>query len=200
MRIFRRKKKKVEDETARPEIDKMVEALRQQVNSQEAQITTFREDIAPNMAQTIQVLKTEIDRLNKLVEQKDQELFNQLEMIKKISSESIKLQKEGATELLIKSQNEARIYKTQVLEQSKVIVDLQKKVNLLPTICNRLVDEINKRNESIQKLINQNDALKAENVKLSLDILELEKRLETTLKDIEEKEFKTRQLLNSVAI
>lgn len=200
MRIFRRKKEKIDDESSSTEVKKMVEALRQQVNSQEAQITTFREDIAPQMAQTIQALKNEIERLNSQVELKEQELNNQQEMIIKISSQSDKLKREGATELLIKSQNEGRRYKNQILEQSKVIVELQSKVDLLPTICSRLVDEINKRNESIQSLINQTDALKAENVKLSLDNLELEKRLEETLRMQEEREFKTREILNSIVI
>ncbi len=204
MRLFRRKKKK-EDEGLQksevsPEIQKMVESLRNKIDTQEAQITTFREDIAPQMAETIHGLKNEIERLNKLLKEREEELVNQNDMIKKISSSSAKLQKEGATELLIKAQNEARIYKSQVLEQSKVIVDLQQKIDYIPIICSRLVDEINMRNASIQNLSNQLETIKAENIRLSLDALEIEKRLEETLRSIEEKEDETRKILSSINV
>ncbi|MHA1299575.1 MAG: hypothetical protein ACTSO9_09090 [Candidatus Helarchaeota archaeon] len=200
MRFFRRKKQKESEETVSPETNKMIETLQRQINNKDAQIISFQEDIAPNMRETIKVLNKEVESLRKQLKERDQELLNQQEMIRKISSGSSKLQREGATELLIKSQNEARLYKNQVLQQSQVIVELQKKVNLLPTICARLVEEINKRNTSIQALSNQVDKLKAENVKLSLDIIELEKRLEEVLKNFEEKEIQTRKLLSSVSI
>ena len=63
MRFFRRKKRNETNEDDNSAINAMVEKLQKQIDSQEAQIITFKEDIAPQMADTIQALKMEIERL-----------------------------------------------------------------------------------------------------------------------------------------
>ena len=83
MRFFKRKKKKEKEETKKieetkelpenslsPEVQQMVETLRTKLNNQEAQITTFKEDIAPQMAETIQDLREKVDRLEKRIAEK----------------------------------------------------------------------------------------------------------------------------------
>ncbi|MFX0137314.1 MAG: hypothetical protein ACFFDN_26990, partial [Candidatus Hodarchaeota archaeon] len=176
-----------------------------QIDSQEAQIITFKQDIAPQMANTIQALKAEIERLEKVVIENDIKIVEQKELIQQIRANSAKLQDERAFKLTNYSQNETREFKNKIIEQSKRILEqskkieeLQKQVDLLPIICTRLVDEMNKRNVTIQNLYNQLDKVKAENVNLSLDIVELEAKLEQTLKSMEDKELQTRRLLSSV--
>ena len=155
MRFFRRKKRNEDNEVDNTAINAMVEQLRRQIDSQEAQIITFKEDIAPQMADTIQALKMEIERLEQKVKEKDEEIANQNLIIKRISSGSAKFQRDGAGELLIQAQVEAKKYKEQAFQQSKIIVDMQKQIDLLPIICTRLVDEINKRNKTIRAKFNE---------------------------------------------
>ncbi|MFX1449950.1 MAG: hypothetical protein ACFFCM_03840, partial [Promethearchaeota archaeon] len=77
MRFFRRKKRNETNEDDKFTINAMVEKLQKQIDSQEAQIITFKEDIAPQMADTIQALKMEIERLEKKVKEKDDVIENQ---------------------------------------------------------------------------------------------------------------------------
>ncbi len=207
MRFFKRKKKMQTEEEQRTEINSMVEKLQTQIDSQEAQIITFKEDIAPQMAETIQALKGEIERLEKRVIEKDIQIVEQREIIQQIRANSARLQEERASQILYEPQNDHSEFKKTIIEQSKRILEqsrkieeLQKQVDLLPVICTRLVDEMNKRNVTIQKLYNEFDKVKAENVNLSLDIVELEARLEETLKNMEDKELKTRRLLSSIVL
>ncbi|NVM01871.1 MAG: hypothetical protein HWN67_06025 [Candidatus Helarchaeota archaeon] len=205
MRFFRRKKERKPEEEQKIEIDSMVEKLQTQIDSQEAQIITFKEDIAPQMAVTIQALKAEIERLEKKLIEKDIEIIEQRELVQKVRSDSAKLQDERAFELLDQPQNDTREYKNKIIEQSKRILEqskkiqeLQKQVDLLPIICTRLVDEMNKRNVTIQNLYSDLDKVKVENVSLSLDVVEIETKLEEALRSMEDKELQTRRLLSSV--
>ena len=197
MFFFRRKKK---DENEKSETDKTIEELQKKIDTQDAQIITFKEDIAPQMAETIKSLRMELNNQYNKLKQKDEEIEQLNLAIKEMSSGSSEIQKEEFSDLIEKYKNEAKIYKEKVSEQADKILDLQKKIALLPEICSRLMEEITKRNARIQFLTQKLEKFKDENAKLSIDLIELETRLEEQLKIMEDKEFKMREVLKSIDV
>jgi len=197
MFFFRRKKK---DENEKSETDKTIEELQKKIDTQDAKIITFKEDIAPQMAETIKSLRMELNNQYNKLKQKDEEIEQLNLAIKEMSSGSSEIQKEEFSDLIEKYKNEAKIYKEKVSEQADKILDLQKKIALLPEICSRLMEEITKRNARIQFLTQKLEKFKDENAKLSIDLIELETRLEEQLKIMEDKEFKMREVLKSIDV
>ena len=195
MFFFRRKKKKHNELS---EAEKTIAKLKKQMHLQEAQIITFKEDIAPHMGETIKKLREEINKLNYDLRKKEYIIDIQSSMIKNINLEHSIRQKEGEVGLIKKHQDE--INDKKIRQQAAIIKDLQKKVNLLPEICSRLMDEINRRNSKILYLVKEIEKINTENTNLKLDVIELEERLEETLKKLEEHEFKTRKILDSILL
>ncbi|NVM54439.1 MAG: hypothetical protein HWN66_12110 [Candidatus Helarchaeota archaeon] len=151
------------------ERDNKIAEMHKKIHDLNAQITIFKDQIAPALEHTITKLKSQEKKLQDTIEQQKSELQLKDERIS--ASQNI-LEKAGMGQLLEFEKFQITINKNHqiIKQQIEKIKDLQAQVDQLPIICLRMTNEIKSRESEVH-------SFKLYNKVLNKKLIEVQKEL-----------------------